>query len=335
MELFKPGSILTLMILTLPVRAGVADYLNVYNIPNSQLNFGTWAYGDGMQVQTATFCLASSNYNNGFNDPPPIRNPPAVHESYRFKIRDRSAPAGFFLYLGNDDSNTGNAKLAIELEHRDIKAGNSWETLADNVYDSHAHTGQFRGCKNGKNSQLRITITAAELAQARAGNYRGRFRATGIGGSSGTKTDSDNFNARIRVADIVRISNLSNVSLGTYGGGGDINVDESFCVYSNNNTAAYDVTITSPNQDVSDNFYLVNGDVSVSIPYTLFFKDSLAPGVGTEVAAAALPGNGDNGSVDCSGGDNAKISVRVLNLDLSPVPADAYSDTLTVLVSPI
>lgn len=326
-----------LLVLCLAVESGyaiakLADTMEITRIAN--FVFGTWAYGDGSQSLTETFCAASSNYNNVYTDPPPVKNPPAVHEPYEFKVADLNTPTGFFLYLDSDDTNTGNAKLAIQVEHRDTKDGNSWETLSDDVYDSHAHLGQFKMCKNGKNSQVRLSITTAELEQARAGPYGGTFKATGRGGSSGTKENFQNFLASITIAPIVRINNLSDVSLGTYAGGGDINVEESFCVYSNNDTASYDVTITSPNQDVSDNFFLVNGTATDSVVYTLYFKDNVTPGVGTQVTTGAISGTGNNTANDCGGVDNAKISVNVLDADMSVVPADSYSDTLTVLISP-
>jgi len=312
--------------------ARLADFMKVGRI--ARFNFATWAYGDGSQTLTQTICIASSNYSNAYSDPPPVKNPPAVHEPYQFKVTDGNAPTGFFVYLDSDDTNTGNAKLAIQIEHRDTKDGNTWETLVDDVYDSHAHKGQFKRCNNGDNAQIRMSITAAELEQARAGVYGGTFTGTGQGGSSGTATDSKNFNARIRVAPIVRINGLADVPLGTYSGGGDINVEESFCVYSNNDTAAYDVTITSPNQDVSGNFFLLNVAATDSVAYTLYFKDNVTAGVGTQVVTAPILGAGNNSANDCGGSDNAKISVNVLDADMSVVPADSYSDTLTVLVAP-
>ncbi len=316
------------------VSAGVADYFNLYNVPNAALNFGNWAYGDGGQSKTATFCIASSNYNNAYNDPPPAVVPPAVHELYTFKVADRSAPAGFFMYLDNDDTNTGNARIAIQVQHRDRKAGNAWVALIDNTLDGHTHTGQFKGCRNGKNSQLRIIIANAELEQARAGPYRARLRAIGLGGSSGSVADTDNFRADLRVSSIVRVTNLNNVNLGTYTGGGNINAIESFCVYSNNDTAAYGIQVSSPNQDASDNFYLVNGGLSAAVPYTLYFKADLAAGPGSEVQSAILSGNGNNAAVNCGGSDNSKLTITILASDMNLVPADSYSDTLTVLISP-
>ncbi len=326
---------IVLLCLAGPLQAKLKDFVKVDKIKKGRFDFGLWAFGDGAQSRSTTICVASSNYDDKFKDPPPVKDPPAVHEPYRFKVRDRNPPTGYYMYLDNDATNTGNARLSIQIQHRDVKDGNSWETLADDVYDSHAHKGQFNKCKNGRNSDIRITISQAELEQARAGRYRASLDAIAIGGSSGTKTARRKFRASIEISNIVRITGLADIPLGTYAGGGDINREEGFCVYSNNSTAAYEVTITSPNQDAAANFYLVNADASASIAYTLYFKDNLSPGVGRKVGTLPLSGNGNNSASDCGGADNARLSVNVLRTEMDVVPADSYSDTLTVLVAPL
>lgn len=312
--------------------AGVADYFRLYNVPNSQLNFGNWSIGMGAQSRTAIFCIASSNYNNAYDDPPPPVVPPAVHENYDFKVLTRHTPPGYFMYLDNDDSNTGNARLTVTFEHKDVLDGNTWETLVHDVYDGHPHDGQFKRCKNGKNSHLRLSIALAELENARAGPYRGRWTATGIGGSSQTVVDSDNFRSDITIADIVRASGLTDIDFGIHVPGSDQVAERTFCVYSNNDAAGYTVTISSPNQDAGGNFFLKSPDDD--IPYDLYFKDDTTPGFGTQVGLAPIAGNGNNSSSTCGGVDNAKISVSVADADIVPSKTGNYSDTLTVLVAP-
>ncbi len=333
--MFSRIGILSLLVLLMPAaHGGVADYINVPNLRGSDFNFGTWAFGDGDQSITKTFCVASANYSNAFTDPPPVKNPPAVHHNYQFKMIDRSAPTGFFFYLGTDDTNTGNARIVGLLEHRDIKDGNTWTTLVDDVFDSHTHDGQFENCNNGDNSQLRISVNESELEQARAGTYRLRLTMTGQGGSSGTALDSDNFRAQIKVANIVRVSSVNDVNLGYYNSV-DIQREETFCVYSNNNNASYEISVSSPNQDVGGQFYLKNVSDTASVPYALSFNDEALGGAGALVGLAAIAGNGNNSSSTCSGADNAKLTIDVLAADMDGVVSDDYSDTLTILVAPL
>ena len=73
-------------------------------------------------------------------------------------------------------------------------------TLSDDIYDSHYHEGQFKNCMDGKNSELKMTLTSTELQKAKAGSYSGFFRAGAQGGSSGTAVSTSDFKVSISVA---------------------------------------------------------------------------------------------------------------------------------------
>lgn len=328
------SAFLTSALLASPAAHAVeADYFNIYNVPNSQLDFGTWSMGMGSQSRTATFCISSSNYNNGYTNPPPVKSPPAVHENYDVRVLSRYANPGYFFYLDRDGNNTGNARFSFSLEHIDTLSGNNWETLNHNIFDSHNHNGQFKACKNGKNSGLRITLSSTQLENVRAGPYRAKLRMEGTGGSSQSATDADNFRADIVVSDIVRASGLSDIAFGIHTPGSDQVGERTFCVYSNNDTAGYNVSISSSNQDAGGNFFLKSPDDT--IPYDVYFKDSTVAGFGTPVGLGAIPGNGNNRASDCGGSNNAKLSVSVSDSDIVPSETGNYSDTLTLLIAPL
>ncbi len=326
----------TVVLTSLPAlgAAGQADYFNIYNVPNSQLTFGTWSIGMGTQSRTATFCIASANYNNAYNDPPPVVSPPAVHENYEVKTLSRYSTPGYYFFLDRNGSNTGNARLAFTMEHIDTLDGNTWLPMSHNTFDSHSHDGQFRNCKNGKNSQLRVTIPASELENARAGPYRAKLRIEGYGGSSQTATDADNFRADITVSDIVRVSSVNDIDFGIHVPGQNREGTSEFCVYSNNDAASYSLTVSSPNQ-VGNNFYLSGQDgVTDTIAYDLYFNDVISGGNGTSVGAGAIAGNGSNSANDCGGADNAKLTVVVNDMEIVQSTTGEYQDTLTILVAP-
>jgi hypothetical protein len=312
--------------------AKVADYVDVGKTSNQ--NLGTWAIGDGDQVVSQVLCTASANYDNAFRNAPRNLSPTAVREPYSFKVTDLASPGGYYLYLNGDDTNTGNARIQVWFEHRDTKQPVGFETLSDDVYDSHYHEGQFRNCANGDNSEIKMTLTSTELQKAKAGNYSGSFRVGAQGGSSGTAVSTSDFSVSISVASAVQVSGLSNVDLGSWTGVGDKIAEETFCVYSNGAAATYSISISSPNQDASANFFLVNPGATASIPYALQFKDSVAAGGGTTVAGTPLSGIGNNDLPGCGGIDNAKLTVTILATDMQSAPTDAYSDTITLVVVP-
>ncbi len=293
-------------------------------------SFAMWASGDGDQSAAQVTCAASADTNK--TNPRPRDQ--ASRFPYDHRVSDLAPSPGYYVYLNNDTTNTGNARIAAVIRHRDVIEGTGYESLNDDIYDSHAHDGQFRNCLNGDNSELSLTINAAELEKARAGSYTGNFRAEIRGGLSGTTTDAKDFRVTIDVANLVKISSLQNIDLGSWSGTGAVDVTAPFCVYSNNASAAYNITITSPNQDASANFFLVDAGATAQIPYTLWFKDDTTPGMGVTVSDLPISGTGNNSATNCAGLDNAKLSLTISQPDLEVVPPDVYGDTLTLLVAP-
>lgn len=310
--------------------AKASDYVDVGLFANQSL--GTWAIGDGDQVITQSVCTASANYSQ--KNPNPSWSPTPAKEPYAFKVTDLSTPAGYYLYLNGDDTQTGNARIAVEFDHQDTLQPVGYETLSDDVYDGHYHLGQFNGCTSGNNSDLRMKLTSTNLSKAKAGTYTGTFRAGALGGSSGTATSTANFTVTITIANAVQISNLSNINLGTWGGGADKTAEGSFCVYSNTAGASYTISVTSPNQDVSSNFFLANAGATTTIPYTLQFTDNVSAPTGTTVGATPISGVGDNNTPGCGSVNNAKLIVTILATDMQTAPTDSYGDTVTLVVVP-
>jgi hypothetical protein len=320
--------IVGLLLASFEAAAKQADYVSVGRTLNQ--NFGTWAIGDGSISLVMTVCIASANYDD--RNP---KAPDAAQMPYQFKVASLATPPGHILYLDGIDTNTGNATIQVQFEHQDTMQPVPYEVLTDDVYDLHAHLGQYRNCASGDNSQVRMSIPSTQLEAAKAGTYFTDFRMTAIGGSSGTATDFDDMTVRLTVANAVRVSALENLNLGLWDGMSDLVAEETFCVYSNTAGSTYDVTMSSPNQDGAGNFLLANIGATATIPYLLQFKDDTTAGGGITVATAALSGVGNSDAVDCGGIDNSKLTVTILAADLALAPTDLYSDTITIVVVPI
>lgn len=316
------------------VQARQASTLDVGVINN--FLFGTWAVGSGSLTDLSDHCVASSNYTDAFTDPPPVKTPPAERLAYSYKVIDKSTPAGYYMYLGSDTTNTGNATIKVNFTHADILDASGDEILQDDTYDSHGHIGGFRLCKDGDNSRLTVNINSTDLEQAQAGLYRGFFTAQAIGGSTGTDTDSNDFRVDVTIANIVRVSALDDIFIGAFAlGGANLVREETFCLYSNNAGAGYSILISGANQDVSGNFFVANAGATAFIPYQLQFKSDTTAGGGTAVSTTALTGVGTNTSSICSGVDNAKLTLTVLATDMTAALPDSFTDTLTLTVSPL
>jgi hypothetical protein len=178
-----------LILYSLALEAGQKDYVSIGKIRAGHL--GTWSIGDDRQIWTSIHCITSYYYKNN--------NPPAVHTPYQLKVTDRTAPPGYYMYLNQNDTNTGNARIQVFFRHRDIKEGTAQQELSDDVYDSHFHKDQLKNCRDGDNSELQMRIPNSELAKARAGRFHGKFRVGVIGGQSGTVTEGKDIEFSIAV----------------------------------------------------------------------------------------------------------------------------------------
>ena len=332
----RAGHLLLTGLISLPFTAlaGPSDYFNVYNVPDGELGEYTdeWTPGSADLTFTATFCIASANYNNSYSSSSPPASG-AEQQPYKIKVDSRySNQSNFYVYKNDVSTATDNRRIPVTVEHRDTMDGNAWHQLSYDTYESmDLHDGQWKNCNFGDNSQLRFTFDGDDLDNARAGNYRGKWRIDGMGGSSGTKTDGDNFRTKFSVPDIVRVSGLSDMDLGNVSTTADQTIESEFCIYANSSSGTYQVTFTSPNKDVNGNYYLTG--TGGTINYDLYFKANTTAGFGTQVGNSALTGNGNNSSSSCSGANNAKLSVSILSGKMSGAEG-SYSDTLTLVVAP-
>jgi hypothetical protein len=136
----------------------------------------------------------------------------------------------------------------------------------------------------------------------------------------------------------VAISNVGNLSLGTWSGGGDVTNNDDICIY-NSAEGQYRITGTG-SSSAGSGFYIATAGGSHSVAYTVGFKDSS----GTSGSYTTLTHNSSAGdfsgadqvSSDCSSGAslNANVKVTVLSADLASAAAGSYQGTLTLVVSP-
>ncbi|MFK8017028.1 MAG: hypothetical protein AB8G17_16515 [Gammaproteobacteria bacterium] len=133
----------------------------------------------------------------------------------------------------------------------------------------------------------------------------------------------------LTVNDEVRISNLTDINLGVFGGADAIGSSDA-CVY-RNGTGAY--RITASGSGAGGAFSLTDGTNSVG--YAVEFDD----GTGAVAMGASTPMIGRTGadatSATCATtGNNATVTTTVTATDAASLPAGTYTGTLTLLVAP-
>ncbi len=152
-------------------------------------------------------------------------------------------------------------------------------------------------------------------------------------GSLGTNS-TGTLDITVDINDLVQVSNLSDLALGTFNGGGaDLIATDTFCVY-RNGAGTFDITMSGDGG--SSAFTLTDG--SNTVPYAVDFTNIPAATITAMTTNVVLGGqaNANTSDTTCSAGgtDNVSVTVTVANADLASAPAGTYGGTLTMVVAP-
>ncbi len=150
-------------------------------------------------------------------------------------------------------------------------------------------------------------------------------------GTLGGTSDGD-IEIDVTVGNQIQITALQDIA-GTHIPGANFTGVSTACVYTNNPTGNYDVTMTSSNPDVANNFRL--NDAGTFVTYNVTYDDgSGGPVAMTSGLANTTFNNADTASTSCGGLPQSQIDILVPAANLDAVGAGTYSDTVTILVSP-
>jgi len=150
-------------------------------------------------------------------------------------------------------------------------------------------------------------------------------------------TSTGTTDVTLTIASQVRISDLNDFALGTYGGAGNLTGNDNVCAYTNVASGAYNITFTDNSEMTATQFAVENAGNTAEIPMEVRYNDvtgtagNAVATYGTQMASTGANITAD----DCSaGGLSGNIQVTLLAADLQAAPADAYASTVTVLMEP-
>jgi hypothetical protein len=144
-------------------------------------------------------------------------------------------------------------------------------------------------------------------------------------------TSTGTLNISATLQDLVIISGLADIALGTYSGTGNMTGQSTFCVY-RNGTGNYSATLTGD----GPGFLIKSG--ANTLAYTATFTHGATPVAatsGTVMGTALAPLSGNSTSQTCGGGTNGNISISISQAAAQAAPSGAYTGTLTVLIAPL
>lgn len=156
--------------------------------------------------------------------------------------------------------------------------------------------------------------------------------AQAANGTAGT-TSTGTMALSVTVPKIIVITNVPVPGAATFNGSTDVNLSGSLCV--GTNSVGYTITATSTNS-VASLFTLSDGTNTVN--YNVAWSN--AAGATTGGTAFGFSGTSINyaagpvANLAC-GTNNASVIITVPAANLQAVPASTYTDTLSLLVSPL
>lgn len=147
-------------------------------------------------------------------------------------------------------------------------------------------------------------------------------------------TSSGSLLVSLTVPQLVRISSLDDIDLGTFSGAGDVTGRDDVCVWST--TRGYRVTASG--SGTAGAFQLTGASPTDVIPYQVQWADAAGEtsGAALSTGAALNAQSAATSSPTCGGGSalNASVIVVIAETDMTAATASAYSGTLSLLVEP-
>jgi len=129
-------------------------------------------------------------------------------------------------------------------------------------------------------------------------------------------------------AEQVQISNMNDISFGSWSGSLSMEQTDAVCIYNDSANTNYKISATSP----GGVFRMTNGGNNLN--FEVRFQGSsggfvqLTHGSPSNFTAANIS------SSNCSGGTNATLKVTVTESDLAAAKAGTYSGSLSLLLEP-
>lgn len=173
---------------------------------------------------------------------------------------------------------------------------------------------------------FRRTAFAAAMIASGALTAAGVAIAANDGSTGATSTGDLDITAQI--PDLVRITKLTDIDLGSWDGSTDMTGSDTVCVWST--TRAY--TVTATGDGAGGAFTLSDG--TNTLPYAVSWEDDSTNSESLSSGSPSGSMSATTNSASCSGGTNATVSVTVTSANAAGVPAGTYNGTLTLEVAP-
>jgi len=142
----------------------------------------------------------------------------------------------------------------------------------------------------------------------------------------------------ITTTEMAQITNIANISAGSYSGAAGVDMSDDVCIYTNDAGAtSYKVTATgnyTSGGGSGTDFFVYSTTTSSTIAYTVSWNNITGAGntaLTANTQSAAI--TGANNTYPCPA-NNANFRVQMTHNNIMSVPAGTYEGTLTLVVAP-
>ena len=149
-----------------------------------------------------------------------------------------------------------------------------------------------------------------------------------------TGTSSQQTSITLQVDSFVALNDLTAniINNTTWDGSADVTGSDTVCVYAN--IASKHYMIVGKGSGAASAYTIAGtAEPANTIAYSVTWNDGGGAVALTAAAAAAQKDNAKN-TLGCTGGNNATLAVTIAKADALAVPADTYTGTLTIEITP-
>ncbi|PIQ43017.1 MAG: hypothetical protein COV52_07510 [Gammaproteobacteria bacterium CG11_big_fil_rev_8_21_14_0_20_46_22] len=146
-------------------------------------------------------------------------------------------------------------------------------------------------------------------------------------GSLGS-TSQGSLDISAQIAQLAKITALSDINLGIFSGSALSGSATNICVFSNTASNGYSVDLTTSTSG------LTISDGTNSAAFTATWNDGSGGGATSLAYNTPLTGQTGSSSLTCASGNKATFAVNVPAANMESLPAGSYSTTATLEVTP-
>lgn len=275
--------------------------------------------------------LEQGNVTFGIRSCRPNRNNCQNPEKFRLTVSGDGDAEYFRL------ANASGEPLLVELYFDRTLSGTR------NNLNPDVETGTINGSNKVEPQPYYLRVDLAPGQTPASGTYAGTFSMTArqesafcdVGDASCTpataapRTVTVSFTIEITIEGVIQISGLEDMNL-TANIAADTSASQDFCVY---HLTGANFRITGDSTNGTGSFLLQAAD---QIPYQVTIED-VAAGTAEQlsegtISTASWPGSTSKECV--TGGENMRLTIRVLLADVQTAQDSSYTDTLTLTVEP-